>query len=125
MMNLAPRRGIRAEGTPEPVPADAEGRSAQSFLVEAVVTRGHETRRAVAGGRDIHAVTAPLVVEGLARLLRGDRAVTGVVAVGEAFDAGSFLRALTLDHLKRLGLPAGASRARCFARGGGRGRGVA
>ncbi|MFE2988982.1 hypothetical protein [Streptomyces sp. NPDC059262] len=43
------------------------------------------------------------------RLIRGDRAVTGVVALGEAFDAGSFLRALTLDHLTRLGLPAGAS----------------
>ncbi|MFG2660655.1 saccharopine dehydrogenase family protein [Streptomyces sp. NPDC048425] len=109
VMNLAPLRDIRAEDTPEPVPADAEGRSAQSFLVEAVVTRGQETRRAVAGGRDIYAVTAPLVVEALARLLRGDRAVTGVVAVGEAFDAESFLRALTPEHLTRLELPVGAS----------------
>ena len=82
---LAPLRDIRAEDTPEPVPADADGRSAQSFLVEAVVTRGNETRRAVAGGRDIYAVTAPLVVEALARMLQGDRVVTGVVAVGVIF----------------------------------------
>ncbi|WP_432178363.1 hypothetical protein [Streptomyces sp. NBC_00063] len=71
------------------------------------MTRDHKTRRAVAGGRDIYAVTAPFVVEPLTRLLRGDRAVTGVVAVGEAFDIGCFLRALGPDHLTHLGLPAG------------------
>lgn len=105
VMNLAPLREIRADETPAPVPADAAGRSAQTFLVEAVVRRGDETRRAVAGGRDIYAVTAPLVVEAVERLLDGRGKEPGVRAAGEAFDAADFLRALTPDHLTRLDLP--------------------
>ncbi|MFE9552223.1 saccharopine dehydrogenase family protein [Streptomyces sp. NPDC006692] len=107
VMNLAPLKDVRDPGTPAPVPADAMGRSAQAFLVEAIVRRGHEVRRAVAGGRDIYAVTAPLVVEALARILDGRCTVTGVVAAGEAFDAADFLRALTPDHFDRLDLPTG------------------
>lgn len=106
VMNLAPLHDIRADETPAPVPADADGRSAQTFLVEAVVRRGDDTRRAVAGGRDIYAVTAPLVVEALERLLDGRGAKAGVRAAGEAFDAADFLRALTPEHLTRLDLPA-------------------
>lgn len=106
VMNLAPLRDVRDATTPEPVPADSSGRSAQTFLVEAAVRKGDETRRAVAGGRDIYAVTAPLVVEALARVLDGRARATGVVAVGEAFDAADFLRALTPGHLSRLDLPA-------------------
>ncbi|MEU3738013.1 saccharopine dehydrogenase NADP-binding domain-containing protein [Streptomyces sp. NPDC032198] len=106
VMNLAPLRDIRAEGTPEPRPADAVGRSAQTFLVEAVVRRGRETRRAVAGGQDIYAVTAPLVAEALERVLDGRGGAPGVRAAGEAFDAADFLRALAPEHLTRLDLPA-------------------
>ncbi|MFJ8386550.1 saccharopine dehydrogenase family protein [Streptomyces sp. NPDC094438] len=106
VMNLVPLRDVRDPDTPAPVPADAAGRSAQTFLVEAIVRRGQETRRAVAGGQDIYAVTAPLVVEALARILDGRCTATGVVATGEAFDAPGFLRALTPDHLTRLDLPA-------------------
>ncbi|MFD9503322.1 saccharopine dehydrogenase family protein [Streptomyces sp. NPDC060035] len=106
VMNLAPLQDLRATDTPAPVPVDDSGRSAQTFLVEAVVRRGGETRRAVAGGRDIYAVTAPLVVEAVARVLDGRCKVTGVAAAGEAFDARSFLRALTPEHLTRLDLPA-------------------
>ena len=98
VMNLAPLRDVRDATTPEPVPADSSGRSAQTFLVEAAVRRGGETRRAVAGGRDIYAVTAPLVVEALARILDGRSRATGVVAAGAAFDAADFLRALTPEH---------------------------
>lgn len=105
VMNLAPLRDIRAEETPAPEPADADGRSAQTFLVEAVVRRGTEIRRAVAGGRDIYAVTAPLVVEAVKRLLDGRGKAPGVRAAGEAFDAADFLRALTPEHLTRLDLP--------------------
>ncbi|MEU5999939.1 saccharopine dehydrogenase NADP-binding domain-containing protein [Streptomyces sp. NPDC047197] len=105
VMNLAPLRDVRAARAPEPVPADADGRSAQTFVVEAVVRRGEETRRAVAGGRDIYAVTAPLVVEALERVLDGRCATPGVRAAGEAFDAADFLRALTPGHLTRLDLP--------------------
>lgn len=105
VMNLAPLRDLRDATTPEPVPADSSGRSAQTFLVEAAVRKGAETRRAVAGGRDIYAVTAPLVVEALARILDGRSHATGVVAAGEAFDAADFLRALTPGHFTRLDLP--------------------
>ncbi|MGW6063172.1 saccharopine dehydrogenase family protein [Streptomyces sp. NPDC055189] len=108
VMNLAPLRDIRSEDTPEPVPADEGGRSAQTFVVEAVVRRGKETRRAVAGGRDIYAVTAPLVVEALERVLGTRSVAAGVLAAGEAFDAADFLRALTPDHLTRLELPSAA-----------------
>lgn len=105
VMNLAPLRDVRDATTPEPVPADSSGRSAQTFLVEAAVRRGGDTRRAVAGGRDIYAVTAPLVVEALARILDGRSRATGVVAAGAAFDAADFLRALTPEHFTRLDLP--------------------
>jgi len=45
-----------------PPPAiDESGRSSQTFLVEVVVRSGSEERRAVASGRDIYAITAPLV----------------------------------------------------------------
>ncbi|WP_409061279.1 saccharopine dehydrogenase family protein [Streptomyces sp. SYP-A7185] len=106
VMNLAPLRDIRSADTPAPLPADAAGRSAQTFLVEAVVRRGEDTRRAVAGGRDIYAVTAPLVVEALERVLDGRGAAPGVRAAGDVFDAVDFLRALAPDHLTRLDLPA-------------------
>ncbi|MFC8126864.1 saccharopine dehydrogenase family protein [Streptomyces sp. NPDC057302] len=105
VMNLAPLRDIRAADTPEPVPADAGGRSAQTFAVEAVVRRGDRTRRAVAEGRDIYAVTAPLVVAALERILDGRGGAPGVRAAGEAFDAPDFLRALTPEHLTRVDLP--------------------
>ncbi|MFH8484263.1 saccharopine dehydrogenase family protein [Streptomyces longisporoflavus] len=108
VMNLAPLRDIRAGDTPEPVAADDGGRSAQTFVVEAIVRRGKESRRAVAGGRDIYAVTAPLVVEALERVLGGHAAAPGVLAAGEAFDAADFLRALTPAHLTRLDLPSAA-----------------
>ena len=49
-------------------------------------------------GRDIYAVTAPLVVEATARLLDGRARVQGAAAPGEAFDALDFLESLD-DHL--------------------------
>jgi hypothetical protein len=48
---------------------DAQGRSAQTFLVEAVARSDIQERRAVARGQDICAVTAPLVVQALLRIL--------------------------------------------------------
>jgi hypothetical protein len=82
-----------------PVAVDADGRSAQTFLVEVVVSGGGEQSRAVASGRDIYAVTAPLVVEAATRILagRGDR--SGVASVGARFDAADFLASLSPQHL--------------------------
>jgi short subunit dehydrogenase-like uncharacterized protein len=97
-MNLAPLDDLHDPDTPPPRAADASGRSTQRFLVEAVVRHGDETRRASAGGRDIYAVTAPLVVTAALRLMAGvGRA--GVLAPGEAFAARAFLEALAPEPL--------------------------
>src|SRR5262245_44082071 len=96
-MNLAPITDIRNPVTPEPVAADESGRSSQTFLVEVVARRGSEERRAIARGRDIYAITAPIVVEAAERILDGRFKATGVVAAGEVFDAQDFLRSLRPD----------------------------
>jgi hypothetical protein len=65
-----------------PVAVDATGRSAQTFLVEVVVESGGVRRRVSAAGRDIYAITAPLVVGTALRVLARDREVAGVFAAG-------------------------------------------
>jgi short subunit dehydrogenase-like uncharacterized protein len=78
---------------------DSRGRSAQTFLLEAVVRRGDAQRRAVATGQDIYAVTAPLVVEALRRLLAQPAAWRGILTAGELGDARGFLQALSVHDL--------------------------
>lgn len=82
-----------------PTASDESGRSSQTFLVEVVVRRGSEERRAVASGRDIYAFSAPLVVEAMARVVGGWVGTAGVFTAGEAFDARDFLASLCPDHL--------------------------
>jgi hypothetical protein len=98
-MNLAPLADLHNANTPGPTPADDRGRSAQEFLMEVRILRGKGERRAIAAGRDIYAVTAPIVVEAAARILAGDIQITGTVAPGEVFDAEAFLRALSPEHI--------------------------
>lgn len=93
-LNLAPLKDLRDSHTPPPAPADSHGRSAQTFAVETRVRRGSQTRRALALGRDIYAITAPLVVEAIERIGDGRRKANGVLAPGEAFDAREFLESL-------------------------------
>ncbi|WP_198346402.1 MULTISPECIES: saccharopine dehydrogenase family protein [Nocardioides] len=85
---------LRDPSTQAPAPVDEAGRSAQRFVVEVAVRRGAETRRASVAGRDIYAVSAPIVVEGALRLLDGRGRTTGAVAPGSAFDAAEVLAAL-------------------------------
>lgn len=96
-LNAAPLRDLRDAGTPPPVPADASGRSAQTFLVEVEVRQGTSVRGRSARGQDIYAVTAPLVVEAVERILNKAPPQGGVYAPGAVFDAGSFLAALAPD----------------------------
>ena len=56
---------------------------------------GGSERRAVASGQDIYAVTAPLAVEAVDRILTGRTRTIGVASAGEIFDAPDFLRALS------------------------------
>ncbi|MFF1869177.1 saccharopine dehydrogenase family protein [Kitasatospora herbaricolor] len=98
---------LSAPDAPPPAPVDERGRSAQTFLVEVVVRAEGRERRAVARGQDIYAVSAPLAVEAVQRLLRAPGRPGGVLSAGEAFDAADFLRALAPHILVELHPEAG------------------
>ncbi|WFB05805.1 saccharopine dehydrogenase NADP-binding domain-containing protein [Streptomyces sp. LX-29] len=78
-----------------PTAVDELGRSAQTFVVDVRVSSGGAERRLVAAGQDIYAVSAPLAVEAVDRVLTGRTRTTGVVSAGAVFDAPDFLRALS------------------------------
>ena len=99
-MNLQPLEDVRNPETPSPKPADDSGRSAQVFLVDVVVRRGNQQRRAIARGRDIYAITAPIVVEAAIRVVDGQEERSGAFAPGEIFDARDFLVSLCPGHLQ-------------------------
>ncbi|MDQ0934757.1 saccharopine dehydrogenase NADP-binding domain-containing protein [Streptomyces turgidiscabies] len=88
-------RDLAAADTPAPVAVDEDGRSAQTFVVDVIVRSGRVERRAVAKGQDIYAVSAPLAVEAVGRVLTGRTRVVGVASAGAAFDAADFLDALS------------------------------
>jgi short subunit dehydrogenase-like uncharacterized protein len=90
---------IQDPATPAPQAMDESGRSAQRFVVDVVARRGEEERRASAAGRDIYAVTAPLVAEAATRLIDGRGKARGAAAPGEVFEAADFLTALSPHHL--------------------------
>lgn len=91
-------RDLRDPHTTAPQAVDAQGRSAQRFTLQVQLRDAHGTRRASASGQDIYAVSAPLVVEAAARLLRGDGR-GGARTLGAAFDARNVLHALAA-HLQ-------------------------
>lgn len=94
-INLTPLRDVRDPATPPPQPSDEQGRSSQTFLMDVVVRTGDQRRQATVSGRDMYAVSAPIVVEALQRLLASDRTDrTGVRALGDIFPARSFLESL-------------------------------
>jgi NAD(P)-dependent dehydrogenase (short-subunit alcohol dehydrogenase family) len=88
---------IHNPNTPAPTPVDESGRSDQCFVMEAVVRKGNEERRALVAGQDIYAITAPLVVKAAQQILRGAVRTTGVCAAAEIFSAEPFLRALAVE----------------------------
>ncbi|HLL21435.1 MAG TPA: hypothetical protein VK427_04845, partial [Kofleriaceae bacterium] len=94
-MNLAPLQDLRDPATPRPAAVDERGRSAQVFVVDVVVRRGDETRRATARGQDIYAITGPLVVEAALPLITRPSGAVGARAPGELFDARDFLASLS------------------------------
>jgi short subunit dehydrogenase-like uncharacterized protein len=98
-LNTKPLRDLRDATTPPPAPADASGRSAQTFCIVVEVRQGSMVRRSTARGRDIYAVTGPLVVEAVARVLNSATVQGGVFAPGALFNAQDFLAALAPDIL--------------------------
>ncbi|MEO8240290.1 MAG: saccharopine dehydrogenase NADP-binding domain-containing protein [Flavobacterium sp.] len=90
---------LRNKDTPEPKPIDNKNRSSQQFCVEAEATKGNTKRTITAQGQDIYAVTAPLVVEAINRIVSGRVKKTGVTTMGEVFDAADFLQSLNNDDI--------------------------
>jgi len=98
-INQAPLTDLASADLSGPEAVDESGRSAQQFTIEAVVRRGSERRRVSASGQDIYAVTAPLVVEAVSRILDGRARASGAVTAGQLFDARDFLSALSPEPL--------------------------
>jgi Saccharopine dehydrogenase NADP binding domain len=94
-MTLDAAEDVSAPDTSAATAIDERGRSAQTFLVDVIVRSGGTERRAVASGQDIYAVSAPLAVEAVHRILTGQTKTTGVASAGGIFDAPDFLRALS------------------------------
>jgi short subunit dehydrogenase-like uncharacterized protein len=90
---------IANPATPPPEPAGTDGRSAQQFVLDVVVTRSGHQRRISVSGQDIYFVTAPLVAEAARRLIQGDATIRGAAAPAEVFDADNFLEALCADQV--------------------------
>jgi NAD(P)-dependent dehydrogenase (short-subunit alcohol dehydrogenase family) len=88
-------KDLAAADTPAPSAVDERGRSAQTFTVDVIVRCGDTQRRVVASGQDIYAVSAPLAVEAVHRILNSRTRTSGVASAGEIFDAPDFLRALS------------------------------
>ncbi|MEH1058025.1 saccharopine dehydrogenase NADP-binding domain-containing protein [Micromonospora sp. CPCC 206171] len=94
-MSADAARDLAAPGAPAPTAVDEFGQSAQTFTVDVIVRSGDTQRRVVASGQDIYAISAPLAVEAVYRLLDGRTRTSGVASAGEIFDAPDFLRALS------------------------------
>ncbi|MFC6018141.1 saccharopine dehydrogenase family protein [Plantactinospora solaniradicis] len=86
---------LSAPDASAPSAVDERGRSAQTFVVDVLVRAGGAERRVVAAGQDIYAVSAPLAVEAVDRILTGRTRTTGVASAGAVFDAPDFLHALS------------------------------
>ena len=80
------RRGLRRRTT------EAARRKSSSSMSSC--ERGSERRRATARGRDIYAITAPIVAEATEPILDGRCKRAGVGSISEIFEAEDFLRAL-------------------------------
>lgn len=94
-MTVTAAEDLSAPDAAAPTAVDERGRSAQTFVVDVLVRSGGEERRVTAAGQDIYAISAPLAVEAVDRILTGRTRTTGVAAAGAAFDAPDFLRALS------------------------------
>jgi hypothetical protein len=93
-MAVEAARDLGSAETPAPEAVDGSGRSDQTFVVDVVVTADGVQRRATASGQDIYAITAPLAVEAVERILTGRTRTAGLASAGAMFDAAEFLSAL-------------------------------
>lgn len=96
-LNTTALDDVRDDETPPPTAVDESGKSAQRFVVDVEVGPHPVTTRISASGRDIYAVTAPILVAGAMQLLAGRARKYGAVAPGEVFDVGEMLLQLADD----------------------------
>lgn len=96
-MNEAPLEDLRRADTPPPASTEASGRSTQTFVMDVFASGEGLSRRLAAFGRDIYAISAPLVVEACMRVLAQRPRKGGAFAPAELFDAQDFLAALSPD----------------------------
>ncbi len=102
-INLTALRDVADPATPSPQPTDAGGRSAQKFVMDILIRAGQRCWRATADGHDIYAVSAPIIVQTLQRILYGEAAgISGVRSLGEMFDTHAFLENLMRDGCLRV-----------------------
>ncbi|MFC7879062.1 saccharopine dehydrogenase family protein [Isoptericola sp. NPDC057391] len=107
-LTSGPLEELRDERTPPP-PTDGE-RSSQRFVVDVAVRRGAVTRGLAVTGHDIYAVSAPILAEGVVRLLDGRHRGAGALGPAEAFDATDVLAALEAHPLGLTTVPSAAPR---------------
>ena len=103
-MSSKPLRDLADPRTPPPTASDAAGRSSQRFVMDVHAVTGEGRVRIAAAGNDIYAVTAPIVVEACARVLKDPPAQGGAYAPAELFDSSVFLAALE-PHLEVIRWP--------------------
>jgi short subunit dehydrogenase-like uncharacterized protein len=93
-INQTPLRDLDNPATPGPVAVDERGRSNQRFLVDVTVQNENEVHRITAAGRDIYAVTAPIVAEAVDRVCAERQPQAGAFALGQLLDARDVLQTL-------------------------------
>jgi short subunit dehydrogenase-like uncharacterized protein len=98
-MTSKPLRDLADPRTPPPTATDASGRSSQRFVMDVHAVTDAGRARIAVSGRDIYAITAPIVVEACARVLNDPPAQRGAYAPAELFDSRPFLAALE-PHLQ-------------------------
>ncbi|MFI5728828.1 saccharopine dehydrogenase NADP-binding domain-containing protein [Kribbella sp. NPDC051587] len=94
-MTLEAAGDLAQPDTPAPKAVDDEGRSDQTFIVDVLVRTPDGDLRASAHGQDIYAITAPLAVGAVRRLLAGEARTAGVASAGAMFDPADFLNELS------------------------------
>jgi hypothetical protein len=91
-------RDVLDPTTASPTTGSPSGPSPQHFAIEVIVRSDQVQHRAIMRGRDIYAISAPLLGEAAQRLLGGDFSDPGAHAPAEVFDATAILTALAPSH---------------------------
>jgi Saccharopine dehydrogenase NADP binding domain len=94
LLNRSALDDIRDAATPPPTAVDDSGRSAQRFELVVCLMQDGMTKTAGVRGKDIYAVTAPIVTEAALRLLAPSYRRSGALALAEAVDPIELLRSL-------------------------------